>query len=241
MNTAILLGLITDNPAKQVKRYKERPMKQYRVPTDQEFPKILGASSPILHSVLIVGANSGMRTKKIYQLEWKYVDFKNEILTVTNTKNGKDRTIPMNTDLIEELKRIKSEQTQNSPYVFPNTTTGEPITTVRNSWRKVCKELQLDDIRLYDATRHKFGTDLARAGVPIHVIKDLMGHSSIKMTERYMHLDMNDKRQAVQKISSKSGPIASKAKARRKRMATNGDKTASSHIVNKDQESSAIH
>jgi integrase len=39
----------------------------------------------------------------------------------------------------------------------------------------------------FHAFRHSFGTNLAKAGVPIHVIQSLMGHSSLAITGRYLH------------------------------------------------------
>jgi integrase len=44
---------------------------------------------------------------------------------------------------------------------------------------------------------HSFGTGLANAGVPVHVIKVLMGHKSIETTLRYMHTDRGARRDAI--------------------------------------------
>jgi site-specific recombinase XerD len=49
----------------------------------------------------------------------------------------------------------------------------------------------------WHSLRHTFGTELARSGTPIHVIKKLMGHRSIETTLRYMHHDENDQRTAL--------------------------------------------
>ncbi len=49
----------------------------------------------------------------------------------------------------------------------------------------------------WHSLRHTFCTELARAGVPVNVIKELAGHKSIETTLRYMHTDREAKRGAI--------------------------------------------
>lgn len=49
----------------------------------------------------------------------------------------------------------------------------------------------------WHALRHTFCTELARAGVPVNVIKELAGHEEISTTLRYMHSDREQKRDAI--------------------------------------------
>jgi integrase len=133
-------------------------------------------------------------------LKWSQIDITNRILVVERAKNGKSRSIPINETLYAEFQRLKAQS--SSQYVFYNEKTQKPITTVRNSWLRACKKAGISGIRLYDATRHAFGTKLAQNGVPVATIASLMGHSDIQMTMRYMHSNDELKRDAVDLLDS---------------------------------------
>jgi integrase len=55
------------------------------------------------------------------------------------------------------------------------------------------------DFRLYDF-RHTFGSRSAMAGVDLATLKELMGHSSITTTMRYVHPTPEHKRRAMEKL-----------------------------------------
>jgi len=57
------------------------------------------------------------------------------------------------------------------------------------------------DIRLYDATRHSLASNLLKQNVPLARISKLLGHSSVKMTEKYAHADIQSLKYDLQKIS----------------------------------------
>lgn len=64
---------------------------------------------------------------------------------------------------------------------------------VRSSsiWDNVREKIgQSKSIRLYDATRHSMASQLVNKGVPLLSVRDLLGHSNTKMTERYAHVDL---------------------------------------------------
>jgi len=69
----------------------------------------------------------------------------------------------------------------------------------------------------WHSLRHSFGTGLANAGVPVHVIKTLMGHKSIE-TLRYMHTDRAAKRDAIDALR---GSLVAASRASTKQLAEN--------------------
>ena len=56
-----------------------------------------------------------------------------------------------------------------------------------SGWRKVRKLAGFDDLHFHDL-RHTFCSNLMLAGANIKDVKDMIGHSEIKMTDRYTHL-----------------------------------------------------
>jgi integrase len=58
--------------------------------------------------------------------------------------------------------------------------------TLQHQMRKTCGKLKLEGLSLH-SFRHSFGTRLGEAGASAHVIKQLMGHSAITVSQRYVH------------------------------------------------------
>ena len=82
--------------------------------------------------------------------------------------------------------------------------TGEKIESVSNAFEKVVQRLNLNkgvsDRRnraVFHTLRHTFASWLAVRGTPLHVIKELMGHGALRVTENYSHLIPDVKKKAV--------------------------------------------
>ena len=58
-----------------------------------------------------------------------------------------------------------------------------------------------DNIRLYDATRHSVASQLANQNVSIFQIQNILGHTTIKTTEKYMHKNLDSLRGALSHLS----------------------------------------
>lgn len=145
-----------------------------------------------------------MRPGETAALTWSDVDFEhNEIHVHTAKESGSRdvkgpktssgiRDIPIHSDLGWRLKEAKGE-----PFalVFPNQNgVIQTESAMRRAWKSFRKELGTlgpvsKDLTPY-CLRHTFCTDLQRAGVPLNVAKELMGHSDIQTTANiYTHTD----------------------------------------------------
>lgn len=62
------------------------------------------------------------------------------------------------------------------------------ISLIRQEWHKARKDLGIKYMRLYDASRHSFATQWLVAGGTRDELKDLLGHSDLSTTERYVHM-----------------------------------------------------
>jgi Phage integrase family len=74
--------------------------------------------------------------------------------------------------------------------------------TVYDAFKKACSAAKITDFRFHDL-RHTFASHLVMAGVDLVTVKELLGHKTINMTNRYTHLAQEHKAQAVAKLSER--------------------------------------
>ena len=155
---------------------------------------------------------TGMRSGEIASLTWGQVDLAQRIVTVgkAKTSSGTGRQIPMNPQLFEvfsahaEWFTRRFGDTRPAYYLFPfgkptpNDPT-RPITDMTSAWEALRKRAGVQ-CRLHDL-RHTAATKMAEAGVPESTTLALMGHMSRAMMERYSHIRMAAKREAVEALT----------------------------------------
>lgn len=156
--------------------------------------------APLLVHFLRLALNTGCRRDEMLRLEWRRVDLKANLILLegSNTKSGKRRSIPINMEAraaLLDLARYRAEHCPDSPWVFvhPN---GERLQSIRTGFRRLLKRVGIEDFRIHDL-RHTCASWLVSAGQQLTAVRDLLGHSTIKMTERYAHLSPENVRVAV--------------------------------------------
>ena len=85
--------------------------------------------------------------------------------------------------------------------------------TVYDALKKACKAAEIEDFCYHDL-RHTFASHLVMAGVDLLTVKELLGHKTINMTNRYTHLGQGHKALAVAKRTERfeAQAIAAQAK-----------------------------
>jgi integrase len=199
LNLAEEENFLERNPAKKIKLYSERNIFKERVLTKDEEKKLIETSSEHLKPILKIALYTGMRLGEILELQWTQVDFETRTIKVEKTKNDRIRHIPINNLLFQELMRLKNKNGQTN-YMFFNSETGKPITTVKTGFNAACRRAGIEGLRFHDL-RHTFASRLVAAGIDIETVRSLLGHSDIKMTMRYTHSSSERKREAVEVLT----------------------------------------
>lgn len=189
---AIDWGFAVENPVRKVKFFSEKDNQKERVLTLEEEKGLLELSAEHLKPILMVALNTGMRRGEILSLKWDQVNLSKRFLQVENTKSGNNRVIPINDVLMEELLRLK-KLNEKSMFVFPNK-------SVRTAFENACRRADIKELRFHDL-RHTFATRLVEQGIDLITIKELLGHHSVKVTERYTHPNAYQKKRAVDILS----------------------------------------
>ena len=134
---------------------------------------------------------TGMRKMEMLNLTWQNIDLKARLIHVEESKNGERRSIPINDSLMKELKQI--EERNSSERVFKN------LHVPMFHFRKLVEKCEIKNFHFHDL-RHTFASWLAIKGVSLYTIKELLGHKSIAMTQRYAHLSPDSRQSAVNLI-----------------------------------------
>ena len=154
----------------------------------------------MLEDFVRLAVNTGCRREEMLGLEWRRVDLAGRLLILEgkHTKAGKRRSIPLNEGAYDALRNrlaYRSSHCPNSPWVFARRN-GERAESIRAGFESACADAGISDFRIHDL-RHTCAAWLVSAGVSLMEVRDLLGHSTIQMTERYAHLAPARVRNAV--------------------------------------------
>jgi integrase len=211
-NRAIRAGKAAVNPVKAVPMFKENNART-RCLSDAEEEELYSALPEYLRPFLTVALNTGMRWGELARLEWPDVDFYTGTLHVRESKSGEGRRIPMNRIVRETLQTVRREQIQSaqdqkegtreilSSWVFcaPQ---GGFLHNFKRDWHPALRRTGIVDFHWHD-TRHTAASRLVMAGVDLYTVKEILGHKTIVMTQRYSHLSPGHQRMALEKLADR--------------------------------------
>ncbi len=168
-------------------------------------------NAPHLADFIRMALHTGCRKEELLGLEWRRVDLQEGLihLEAKHTKSGKRRAIPMNSETREALirrARFRAKHCPGSPWVFCHKN-GKRLGDVKRSFVTACRRAGITDFRIHDL-RHTCAAWLVSAGADLMNVRELLGHSTIRMTERYAHLAPEKVRAAVallERPQSRSG------------------------------------
>jgi integrase/recombinase XerD len=120
-------------------------------------------------------------------------------------KGDKERVVPL---ADEAAHAIRSYLTQRVPTssrrLFVSARGGHPVhhRTIARMIRSVVRKAELQGRGISPHKfRHTFATQLIRRGVDVRTVQELLGHSSLQTTAKYLHSDMRTKTAAVEKLA----------------------------------------
>ncbi|HEV2289717.1 MAG TPA: tyrosine-type recombinase/integrase, partial [Candidatus Acidoferrales bacterium] len=192
----LYLGL---NPFRKVKFFRESNF-GLRVLSPEEEEKLLQNAAPYLQDLIRFALNTGLRIGEIFSLRWSNVDLDKNILNVFAPKTQKIRTVPINADARKVLEYWALGK--RNEFVFYNPDTGKPFVDLKAGFKLACKKAGVEGVT-WHTLRHTFASRLVERGVDIVTVKELLGHSSITVTMRYTHTNLDAKHAAVGKLLHK--------------------------------------
>jgi integrase len=140
-----------------------------------------------LRLIVLVALTTGMRIAEIFGLAWGDLLYREELIAVrAKLKGGKMRYVPMPPELAAEFRRYPAILGEDR--IFP------PEPAAKRERQRVDKSFEtildlagIQDFRFHDL-RHTFASWYMMNGGDLYELAKILGHSNIKMTERYAKL-----------------------------------------------------
>lgn len=178
----------------------EEPPGRVRWITREEASRLIQSASPVVADFIRVGIYTGLRTRDILTLDWRKVDLDRDriIIEVTSSRTKRKRTITIPIHPVAKLAFMNCrDRDPQSPYVFPGKR--DVIGSLKKGFAGACRRAGIEDFTPHDL-RHTCASWLVMAGVPLYEVRDILGHASIKSTERYAHLAPENLVGAISKL-----------------------------------------
>lgn len=131
---------------------------------------------------------TGARLGEVQKMEWSWINFELGFARIPKKSHKTGRKMgvkvlalpPLALRILSDLPREPADK-----YVFPGNKAGRFFRGVQKPWQRIRALAGLPKLRLHDL-RHVYGMTAGDNDETALVIKDLLGHSAVAMTERYI-------------------------------------------------------
>lgn len=183
-----------------------REEKRDRILTFDEEDRLLASCTgrrAHLRSMLICLIDTGLRKGEMRSLRWDDIDLNAGLISVRPEINkvGRGRLVGISSRLRDVLLFLRDARRLDQDHVF------EQGNFKRAFW-SACEEAGIEDLRIHDL-RHTHISRLIQAGMPIAETMRLAGHSTLSAAFRYMNIDQETAKRAVESIDSLRERISS--------------------------------
>jgi integrase len=168
----------------------------------------LAKRSQQVHDQALLSLLSGLRFGEIAALTWADADIKHGIIAIRSPKSGEGRQTFMTEEVKAMLAARKPEGVGAQHLIFPDRK-GNIQKSVSDAFERAVEKLGFNEgisespqKVVFHTLRHTFASWLALDGTALYTIKELMGHKTLTMTERYAHLIPDHKREALNAMAN---------------------------------------
>ena len=169
---------------------------------------LAAAQNPSHRLLLLLLLSTGLRRSEAAAITLDQVDLEHRQLRVRG-KGNKERMVPLTAEVVEAIQQhLASREPTECKHIFISRVTGEPLSGggVYKVIRPLLKRAGLDGQGITPHNlRHTFATHLVRNGVDVKTVQELLGHSDLGTTAKYLHSDGQAKQLAVARLNGLLG------------------------------------
>ncbi len=152
---------------------------------------LLAAADTRIRPIIIAAVSLGLRKGNILNMRWHQVDMQGRTITVPRTKGHKPLVLRIAAPLLAALSTMPQRRPESRVFDIRN---------FRRLWIAARTGCNMQDFRFHDL-RHSFATHALMNGASLAELQRALGHSDIKTTMRYAHVEAD----AIDSVFDKAG------------------------------------
>ena len=190
MKSAVANGLCSRNPCEGIKVKPDVTFKNITVYKPDEIACLLSHLDRPFGVAIAILLYAGLRSEEVMGLHWRDIDRKNRTITVRRVVTYGD-----------QLAAVLADAPKTSIYVVPAKRGGYMTPgSFRRQYDTFFDGLPIRRLSPHKL-RHTYATYLIKGGAELRAVQTLLGHSSVKVTEIYTHVDTEDRRRAAEMLA----------------------------------------
>ena len=193
---AINAGLLENNPARGIKRNREKSRDRFL--QNDELPRFFDAlameENDVVRDFINVALLTGARRSNVLTMRWQDINFSRSEWRIHETKNGDPQTVTLSPEVVGLLQ--KRRENASSPFVFPGNGISGHLTDPKKGWERLLERAGLENLRIHDL-RRTLGSWQAKTGASLAIIGKSLNHKNVATTAIYARLDLDPVRDSV--------------------------------------------
>jgi integrase/recombinase XerD len=182
--------------------YLPFPRREEKLPAILSFEEVMSLFDQLENlkhkTMIMMGYAGGLRVSEVATIKKSDIDRDRMVIHIKGAKGKKDRYVPLSEALLQSLDRYYDTYKPRE-YVFEGQSMDHYSTrSLQKIFQKARKGANIIKKVSFHTLRHSFATHLHEQGTDIRIIQALLGHSSIKTTERYTQVS----NRSIQRIQS---------------------------------------
>jgi site-specific recombinase XerD len=202
------MGYATSNPARRLPLPKVSQPVPVCLTEEMAQALIAAADKPWYRALIVLLLSTGIRRGEAVAITLDDLDLDNSQVLIRG-KGDKQRVVPLTEQAVEAIQAYLPHRTETRDrHLFVSAWKGDAIhgrvvnamlaTTIRKAG------LEGQGITPHKL-RHTFATHLIRKGVDVRTVQELLGHSGLETTAKYLHSDLRTKMTAVGRLNGLLG------------------------------------
>jgi len=161
--------------------------------SSEEVSRIFNSIKNDKHRLIIeLMLSSGMRVSECVSVKVNDINLEERIIRVKQGKGNKDRLTILSAGTVKNIREYLEGRDDQNPYLFPSKDGHISVKLPQKIIKEATDRAGVQTNVYCHALRSTFATNLLNSGVDLKMIQDLLGHQSIKTTERYLQVKTSE-------------------------------------------------
>jgi integrase len=200
-NKAIEWGWNGTNPARSIKKFKEKSRDRFLHPDElpRSFESLEAEPNLTIKDYIYVSLFTGARKSNVLSMKWEDINFERREWLIPETKNGESLRVHLTEKVIDILKN-RLQSNPNSKWVFESIGKTGHLVEPKSGWKRILQRADIKDLRLHDL-RRTLGSYQAINGASSLIIGKSLGHKNQQSTAIYARLSIDPIKESVEKAT----------------------------------------